>query len=80
VTAEPITNISPSLKEAWHAVATAEEVGDNPHQVWLLGEAWALVRLEGRIVAFEDRCPHRLAPLSIGKVVGDELQCGYRRQ
>jgi phenylpropionate dioxygenase-like ring-hydroxylating dioxygenase large terminal subunit len=74
---ESITNVTSALGAAWHAVATTEEVGDVPRQVWLLGEAWALVRLQGRIVAFEDRCPHRLAPLSIGNVVGDELQCGY---
>lgn len=45
--------------------------------MWLLGEPWVVVRLQGRLVAFEDRCPHRLAPLSAGRVCGDELQCAY---
>ena len=31
----------------------------------------------GRVVALEDRCPHRLLPLSKGKRVGDDVQCGY---
>ncbi len=31
----------------------------------------------GRLVAFDDACPHRLVPLSAGKRVGDEMQCGY---
>ncbi len=29
------------------------------------------------LVAFEDRCPHRLAPLSAGWVDGATLRCGY---
>src|SRR5207237_5783962 len=31
----------------------------------------------GRVVALEDRCPHRSAPLSKGKLIGDTLRCGY---
>jgi vanillate O-demethylase monooxygenase subunit len=32
---------------------------------------------DGQLAALEDLCPHRLMPLSAGKRVGDELQCGY---
>ena len=32
---------------------------------------------DGTPVAFIDRCPHKLAPLSRGEVIGDLLQCGY---
>lgn len=31
----------------------------------------------GAVVALEDRCPHRLAPLSTGKVVEGAIECGY---
>ena len=31
----------------------------------------------GELAAMEDRCPHRRAPLSAGKVVEGELQCAY---
>ena len=31
----------------------------------------------GRVVALEDRCAHRSAPLSKGKLIGDTLRCGY---
>ena len=72
-----IDNTSPVLRHAWHAVATSDEVGIEPTQVMLLGEPWVVLRLGGELVAFVDRCPHRLAPLSAGTVVGDELQCGY---
>lgn len=73
-----VDNTSTLLRRAWHPVALADEVEDGPHQVWLLGEAWVVVRLHGELVAFEDRCPHRLAPLSLGSV--DDrlgLRCGY---
>jgi len=73
-----IDNTTPALRSAWHAVAMAHELGDGPHQVWLLGEPWVLARIDGEVVAFEDRCPHRLAPLSIGSVDPElGLRCGY---
>jgi phenylpropionate dioxygenase-like ring-hydroxylating dioxygenase large terminal subunit len=72
----------PKLQRAWHVVALSQEVNTaKPHQVWLGGEAWVLVRLDGDLRAFRDRCPHRSAPLSAGTIVPgplrDELQCGY---
>jgi vanillate O-demethylase monooxygenase subunit len=37
-----------------------------------------LVRLSGEVRAFDDRCPHRLAPLHLGRVEGGTtLRCGY---
>jgi len=43
-----------------------------------LGEAIVIYRKsDGTPVAFEDRCCHRRAPLSAGKVEGDNLRCGY---
>jgi len=34
-------------------------------------------RLDGQVVALEDACWHRSLPLSLGRLVGDDLQCGY---
>jgi vanillate O-demethylase monooxygenase subunit len=72
-----LTNIDPALRHGWHPVATSGEVGDEPVAVRLLGEPWVAVRLETGLAAFADRCPHRLAPLSAGRVDGAELVCAY---
>ena len=78
-----LTNTSAVLRRAWQAVALAEEVpADEPRQVWVGGEPWVLARLDGELVAFVDRCPHRLAPISAGRVVAADdgsarLACGY---
>jgi len=34
-------------------------------------------KTDGTVAALEDRCAHRYAPLSIGKVEGDDIVCGY---
>ena len=44
----------------------------------MLGQPVVLFRqADGTPVAVEDRCIHRRAPLSIGNVVGDDIQCAY---
>jgi vanillate O-demethylase monooxygenase subunit len=66
------------LKDAWYVAAWTEEVGRAPLPRLLLGEPVVLFRKEdGTPVALEDRCCHRRAPLSKGKLLGDTLQCGY---
>jgi phenylpropionate dioxygenase-like ring-hydroxylating dioxygenase large terminal subunit len=77
-----LDNTTPALRRAWHVVATGDEVTTTPRQVWLLGTPWCLVRLDGRVAAYVDCCPHRRAPLSAGVVItgsdgSDELRCGY---
>lgn len=49
-----------------------------PVAVQLLDQAWVLWRdAAGQAVAAPDRCPHRGAALSLGRVCGGELQCAY---
>lgn len=44
----------------------------------IAGESLVLYRkLDGGIVAMEDRCPHRQAALSLGRKEGDQLRCLY---
>jgi len=72
-----LSNVDPALRSCWHPVARPSEVTEQPLRVMLLGEPWVLYRAGGRIVAFVDRCPHRLTPLSIGQCAGGVIQCAY---
>lgn len=66
------------LLNTWYAVAWAGEIGRSPFSRTVCNEPLVLYRTEaGLLVALEDRCCHRRLPLSMGKVVGDNLQCGY---
>ncbi|MEH6517126.1 MAG: aromatic ring-hydroxylating dioxygenase subunit alpha [Halioglobus sp.] len=62
----------------WWVAARSEEVGRDPLARMLLDSYAVLFRKEdGEVVALEDRCPHRSAPLSMGRLEGDAIQCPY---
>jgi len=66
------------VRNAWYVAAWSGEVGRSLLPRRILGEPIVLFRTEdGTPVAFVDRCPHKLAPLSRGELVGDLIQCGY---
>lgn len=71
-------NEHPGLMHFWHPVAVVADIdGDGPHAIRLLGEDFVIARLAGEWKVLPPICPHRLAPLSAGSVVGDTVQCGY---
>ena len=66
------------LRNCWYVAAWDHEIEDRPLGRILLNEPVVLYRKsDGTPVALENRCCHRHAPLSLGTVVGDHLQCGY---
>lgn len=66
------------LKNAWYAAAWDSEVKQALHATILLGEPVVLYRkADGTVVALEDACPHRKLPLSMGRLQGDLVECGY---
>ena len=70
--------MSEFLKNAWYVAAWSDEVSDKPRSIRILGEKICLFRNgSNQLVAFEDFCPHRRLPLSMGRIKGDLLECGY---
>jgi vanillate O-demethylase monooxygenase subunit len=64
---------------AWYVACTPDEIdGDRPLGRRLCGLPMVLFRNgDGAATALEDFCPHRGAPLSLGRVVDGRLVCGY---
>ena len=62
----------------WHPVALSHAVEQAPLAVQLLQHALVLWRdAQGQVQAFTDRCPHRGARLSLGRVQSGRLECPY---
>jgi phenylpropionate dioxygenase-like ring-hydroxylating dioxygenase large terminal subunit len=68
----------PFLKNTWYVAANAYELDEGLVGRKICDENIVMFRTStGAIAALEDRCPHRFVPLSMGKRVGDTVQCGY---
>src|SRR4029079_16310405 len=68
------------LRNAWYCAAWSETLGENAvHAITILKEPVVIYRQSnGEVVALQDRCAHRFAPLSMGAVVGgNRIQCPY---
>lgn len=69
----------PYVRNLWYVAAWAHDL--KPAKavgIQLLGELMVLWRSEsGKISALEDRCVHRLAPLSLGRCEGEKIRCMY---
>jgi phenylpropionate dioxygenase-like ring-hydroxylating dioxygenase large terminal subunit len=73
-----VGNLHPEFRSFWHPVAWSYEIADVPVAVTLLGEPLVVVRRPiGDVAAFVDECPHRGAPLSLGRLDGEELVCAF---
>lgn len=71
-------DVSLALRRCWQPVARLQDLKSGPQRAILLGEALAIFFTEGgdpAVVA--DRCAHRGASLSMGKVCGGSIQCPY---
>ncbi len=65
-------------KNAWYVACTPDEIDDGPLGRQICGERIVFFRgPESQVAAVEDWCPHRGAPLSLGRVVEGKLVCGY---
>jgi vanillate O-demethylase monooxygenase subunit len=70
---------APFVRNIWYVVGWAGEFeGSGPFSRCIIDEPVVLYRKgNGALVALQDRCAHRWAPLSLGRVEGDHLRCMY---
>ncbi|SFJ42284.1 aromatic ring-hydroxylating dioxygenase subunit alpha [Caulobacter sp. UNC279MFTsu5.1] len=75
---ETAAKAAPWPRNAWYVACTPDEIADKPLGRRICGERMVFHRGKaGQVVALEDFCPHRGAPLSLGFVRDGELVCGY---
>jgi phenylpropionate dioxygenase-like ring-hydroxylating dioxygenase large terminal subunit len=66
------------VRNAWYVAAWGHEVTRSLKRRIILDDPVLLFRKDdGTAVALEDRCCHRQAPLSMGKLVGNVVHCPY---
>jgi vanillate O-demethylase monooxygenase subunit len=67
------------VRNAWYVASwTAGLQPNTPIGMHILNEPIVLWRnADGVVTALQDRCVHRLAPLSLGRCEGDKLRCTY---
>lgn len=66
------------VRNAWYVAGWSSEIDRALRRFTILDEHILLFRrADGSVAALEDRCPHRMLPLSMGRRIGDTVQCGY---
>lgn len=66
------------VRNQWYVAGFSSEIQQKPVARKICGESIVLYRkADGTPVAMHDVCPHRLAPLSLGFVEGDNIRCKY---
>jgi phenylpropionate dioxygenase-like ring-hydroxylating dioxygenase large terminal subunit len=65
------------IPNQWYSILESSEVGETPIGVTRMGEKLVLWRSKGKVSCIRDRCIHRGAALSGGKVVSGEIQCAF---
>ncbi len=67
------------IRKCWYVAAWTHELGERTIMArTIINEPIVFYRTQaGEAVALEDRCCHRFAPLSAGRLEGDDLRCMY---
>ena len=66
------------LRNSWYVAALSSEIETRLDSIRILGENIVLYRTaSGEPVALEDSCPHRRLPLSKGRLLNGNIECGY---
>ena len=66
------------LTNAWYVACTPADIDEKPLGRTICNQPIVFYREgDGTVAALEDFCPHRGAPLSLGRVIEGKLVCGY---
>ncbi len=66
------------LRNTWYAFGFPDELTTGFLTRVVAGEPIVAYRLpDGTLAALQDRCAHRFVPLSMGRLVGDAIECAY---
>lgn len=66
------------VRNSWYVAGWSKDFDNTLRPLEITGLRIVMYRAStGKLTALEDRCPHRLLPLSKGKLVDDNIQCGY---
>jgi phenylpropionate dioxygenase-like ring-hydroxylating dioxygenase large terminal subunit len=78
VSSLPVITSDPAPRDAWYVLARSRELTGKPRALTLFDTPIVLYRDgTGRASVLIDRCPHRNAPLSLGRVEHGTLECPY---
>ena len=65
-------------RNQWYVAGHADDFGRSLVSRWILGDPVCFFRKrDGSAVALADRCLHRQMPLTLGRLKGDAVECGY---
>src|SRR3954449_12509364 len=67
------------LRNSWYVAAWNHELIDGKKLARTILERPVVIYrgASGKVVALDDRCCHRAAPLSMGRIEGDDIRCMY---
>lgn len=65
------------LKQQWFPISPVKKINAKPQRFMLLGIPIVVYQVNNQIIVLQDKCPHRGAPLSAGKIKNGLLQCPY---
>src|ERR1700683_3001548 len=76
---QPREEISMFVRNCWYMAGWSRDfTRDELKAVTMLNEPIVIYRKnDGGLVALQDRCCHRFAPLSLGRLEHDDLRCMY---
>lgn len=65
------------LEDYWYVALPSRKLKSKPVSITLFAKPYVIFKSQGKVFALEDRCAHRHAPLSKGKICDGHIECPY---